>query len=147
MKRILFLVLLLVASLSILNCQSYTTGLEQQAGRADEGAVFAQMRAITRAQSAYSITNANEYGTFEQLAAGGYLDGRFNTSRPKFYGYVFTINVTPKTGSSEGSYGLNADPDPELKGAGRHFYIDSSSSEIRVNASQQASATDETVAP
>ncbi|HWN10902.1 MAG TPA: hypothetical protein VNO50_16820 [Pyrinomonadaceae bacterium] len=147
MNRLLFLISLLVASLVTLNCQSYTTGLEQNAGRADEGAVFAQMRAITRAQSAYSITNANEYGTFEQLAAGSYLDGRFNTSGPKFYGYVFTMSVTPKTGSSEGSYRLNADPDPELKGTGRHFYIDSNSSRIHVNATQPASETDETVAP
>ena len=147
MKRMLVLVLLLVATLSILNCQSYTTGLEQGAGRADEGAVIAQMRAITRAQSAYSITNANEYGTFERLAAGSYLDGRFNTSGPKFYGYVFTMSVTPKTGSSEGSYRLKADPDPELKGTGRHFYIDSNSTMIHVNATQPASANDETVAP
>ncbi len=147
MKRMLFVVPLLVGSLAILNCQSYTTGLEQGAGRADEGAVFAQMRAITRAQSAYSISNANEYGTFEQLAAGDYLDGRFKTSGPKFYGYVFTMSVTPKTGSSEGLYRLNADPDPELKGTGRHFYIDSNSAKIHVNATQQASANDETMAP
>lgn len=147
MKRMLLLSLILVASLAILNCQSYTTGLQQGSVRGDEGAVLAQVRAITRAQTAYSVTSANEYGTFEQLAAGGYLDGRFKTSGPKFYGYVFTMNITPKTTSSEGSYRLNADPDPELKGTGRHFYIDSSSSEIHVNATKQASAADEVVGP
>ena len=147
MKRFLLCSLLLTSCFAALNCQSYTTGLQQGSGRADEGAALANMRAITRAQAAYSITTASDYGTFEQLAAGGYLDGRFNNSKPKFYGYVFTMKVSPKSGSSEASYSLNADPDPALKSAGRHFYIDSNASEIHVNATQQASANDETVKP
>jgi len=147
MKRMLFLGLVLALSVASLTCQSYTTGLQQGSGRADEGAVLAQLRAITRAQTAYSITNPGEYGTFEQLAAGGYLDGRFKTTGPKFYGYVFTMSSSPKTPSQEGSYRLNADPDPELKGSGRHFYIDSNSAEIHVNATRRASAADEIVAP
>ena len=145
MRRILFFGLLLGACLAALSCQSYTTGLKEGSGRADEGAAMANMRAITRAQAAYNITNANDYGTFEQLATGGYLDRRFNLSKPKFYGYVFTMRISPKSGSSAGSYTLNADPDPALKSEGRHFYIDSNSSEIHVNATEQASASDETV--
>ena len=147
MKRLLFLGLVIALSVATLNCESYTTGLQQGSGRADEGAVLAQLRAITRAQTAYSITNPGEYGTFEQLAAGGFLDGRFKTSGPKFYGYVFTVDVMPKTPSSEGSYRLTADPDPELKGTGRHFYVDSNSAEIHVNATRRASSADEIVAP
>jgi hypothetical protein len=147
MHRSSFPVFLLIACLATLNCQSYTTGLQQSSGRADESAALANLRAITRAQAAYGITNADDYGSFEQLAAGGYLDGRFNISKPKFYGYVFTMTVNPKSGSSAGSYSLNADPDPALKAAGRHFYVDSDSSEIHVNATQQASASDETVKP
>jgi hypothetical protein len=145
MKGKLFFGLLLIACLVSLSCQSYTTGLQQGPGRADEGSALANMRAITQAQTAYSITNADGYGTFEQLAAGGYLDGRFNTAKPKFYGYVFTMSVTPKAGSSPASYSLNADPDPALKAAGRHFYVESDSNGIHVNAAQPASASDETV--
>jgi hypothetical protein len=100
------------------------------------------MRSITQAQTAYSITNPDGYATFEQLAAGGYLDRRFNTSKPKFYGYVFTMNVSPKSGASAASYSLNADPDPALKAAGRHFYVDSDSKGIHVNAAQPAGAGD-----
>ena len=59
MLRFLFTGFLLIASLATLNCQSYTTGLQQGAGRADEGAVLAQLRAIARAQTAYSISNAS----------------------------------------------------------------------------------------
>jgi hypothetical protein len=147
MQRILFPLILLMASLAFLSCQSATTGLEQGSARADEGAALANLRAITRAQTAYSITNPNDYASFEQLAAGGYLDGRFNKSQPTFYGYVFTMTVSPKSDSSEGSYRLNADPDPALKAAGRHFYVDSKSSEIHVNATQPASASDATVEP
>jgi hypothetical protein len=139
--------LLVAACIGFTSCQTYTTGLQQGSARADEGAAMAHMRAITRAQTAYSISNPGDYGTFEQLAAGGYLDSRFNTSQPKYYGYVFTMKVSPKSGSSEGSYGLYADPDPALKASGRHLYFDSSSSQIHVNATQQASASDGTVEP
>ena len=134
--------LLLVVSLSAFSCQTYTTEMTQGSARADEGAATANMRAIARAQAAYNISNPGDYATFEQLATGGYLDNRFNTSKPKYYGYVFTMTVKPKSGSTEGSYMLNADPDPALKAAGRHFYLDSSGTEMHVNASQPASASD-----
>lgn len=137
---------LLIGCLATLNCQSYTTGLQQGSARADEGTALATLRSIARAQTAYNISNPGDYATFEQLATGGYLDSRFNNSKPKFYGYVFTMSVRPKSDSREASYGLNADPDPELK-SGRHFYIDSSSAEIHVNPSQQASASDAKVEP
>jgi hypothetical protein len=147
LHRSSFWVFLLIASLATLSCQSYTTGLQQSGGRANEVVTLANTAAISRAQTAYNLSNPNEYGTFEQLAAGGYLDGRFNQSKPKFYGYIFTLNVNPKSGSSDASYTLNADPDPELKAAGRHFYVDSTSPEIRVNPTQPASASDDTLKP
>lgn len=148
MPRFLFIALLLIASLATLNCQPYATGLQQGSARADEGAAIGNLRAIARAQTAYNISNPGEYATFEQLASGGYLDERFRSSKPKFYGYVFTMTVNPKSGSREGSYGLNADPDPAQKNAsGRHFYLDSTSAEIHVNASQPASASDGIMEP
>jgi len=145
MTRLWFTILLLVAGLATLNCQSYTTGLQQGSGRADEATALANLRAITRAQTAYNIGNTGDYATFEQLVSGGYLDERFNSSNPKFYGYVFTMNVRPNSGSGEASYGLNADP--ALKGSGRHFFVDSSDSVIRVNATNQASASDGPLEP
>ena len=147
MLRFLFTGFLLIACLATLNCQTYTTGLQQGAGRADEVAALSTLGAIARAQTAYSISNPGDYGTFEQLAAGGYLDGRFNNSKPKFYGYIFTMSVSAKSGSRDGSYALNVDPDPALKVSGKHFYVDSNSSDIHVNANQQASASDGIVKP
>ena len=142
MLRMLARGLLVVGCLATLSCQTYTTEMTGGAARADEGAATANMRAIGRAQTAYNISNPGDYATFEQLAAGGYLDGRFNTSKPKYYGYVFTMSVTPKSESTAGSFALNGDPDPELKAAGRHFYLASDSTGIHVNASRPASASD-----
>lgn len=146
MLRFLIVGWLLIACLATLDCQSYTSGLQQGSGRVDEGAALANLRAISRAQTAYSISNG-DYATFEQLATGGYLDKRFNNSSPKFYGYVFTMSVTPKSGGRESSFDLNADPDPALKAAGRHFHLGSGSERVHVNASQPASASDGTVEP
>ncbi len=145
MLRLLLVTSLLMGCLAILNCQSYSTGLQQGGARVDEGAAIANLRAISRAQTTYSISNPGDYATFEQLATGGYLDGRFNKSKPKFYGYVFTMNVTPKSASQEGSFSLNADP--ELQAGGRHFYLDSSRETIHVNATQTATASDAAVEP
>jgi hypothetical protein len=142
MLRFLISGFLIICCLASLNCQSYTTGLQKGASRADETAAISTLGVISRAQTAYSLSNSGEYGTFEQLVNGGFLDGRFSNPEPKFYGYIFTMSVSPKSDSRDGSYSLNVDPDPALKVSGRHFYIDSSSSDIHVNASSQASARD-----
>jgi Tfp pilus assembly protein PilE len=148
MLRCLVLVLLLIACMASLNCQSYTSGLVQSSGRADEAVLFATMRSIGRAQAAYNLSNSGDYGTFEQLAGGGHLDSRFNTSKPKIYGYILTMSANSGPGSAgESSYACNADPDPSVKRAGRHFYLDSASPLIHVNATQPASAKDETINP
>lgn len=147
MLRLLIAGFLLISCIASLNCQSYTTGLQKGASRADETAAISTLGVISRAQTAYSLSNSGDYGTFEQLVNGGFLDGRFSNSEPKLYGYIFTMSVNSKAGSTDGSYSLNVDPDPALKVSGRHFYIDSSSSDIHVNESQRASARDGLLKP
>ena len=146
MLRCLVLAFLLIACMASLSCQSYTSGLVQSSGRVDEAALLATMRSIGRAQAAYNLSNSGDYGTFEQLAAGGHLDSRFNTSKPKISGYLLTMNVNSGS-AGESSYACNADPDPSVNRAGRHFYLDSASQLIHVNATQPASAKDETTNP
>jgi hypothetical protein len=136
---ITFLIVLLTS------CQTYNTGLQQSLARADEAAALTTLRAISVAQRAYSLTNSGEYGTLQQLSDGGFLDSRYARGTP-IKDYVLTVNVTPKVpGAPEGSYTCNADP--ELKGdrAGRHYYIDSSSTNIHVNDTQPATAADKTL--
>ena len=140
-------VVIVLFCISFASCQNYTSGLVQTAGRADEAVVITNLRSIMTAENAYNQSNGS-YGTFEQLASGGFLDARFKGERPSLNQYSYTITVTEK--SAEGataSYSCNADPERSGDRAGRHFYIDSTSNEIRANATQAASATDEVIKP
>jgi Tfp pilus assembly protein PilE len=123
-------------------CRTYTTGLQQSVERADEAVAMSAMRSIALAQRAYSLSNGGEYGTLAQLTEGGYLDARYKSDNA-VKDYVLTLKVTPKAADSpEGSYTCNADPSTTGAMAGRHFYIDSTSLDIHVNATQPASASD-----
>ena len=132
--------LLLAASFS-LACSSYTETLVDSPRRVDEGVATSTLRSIGQAQTAYSLTNSGDYATFEQLVAGGHLDARFNSSQPKLYGYILTMTVSNRSGG-QSTYYCNADPDPAVNPAGRHFYLGSDSPELRVNATKPATASD-----
>lgn len=139
------LVLILFLTTVLSACQSYTTGIQQTATRADEAAAISTLRTIATAQRTYSLSNSGEFGTLQQLTDGGFLDVRFSNGKP-IKDYVLTLNVTPKTeGAPEGFYSCNADPEKPAERAGRHFYIDSTSNVIRVNDTQPASAADQVV--
>ena len=146
-KRRRFLpAIVLSVGMALLSCQSYTSELAQSPGRMDETAAISTMRSISRAQTAYNLSNSGNYATFEQLVAGGYLDSRFNTSKPKIYGYILTMNTDSGSESAgESSYSCSADPDPSVNKSGRHFYVDSTSDVIHVNPSEPASPKDETI--
>lgn len=147
MRLLLNSVLIIVFSMGALSCQEYTEGLKQSSNRAEETSAIATLRTIAQAQTTYSITNAGHYADFEQLSESGLLDPRFNHSNPELHGYVFTINLNPPADFNESSYSCNADPSPTSHLGGRHFYIDSSSQGIRVNATQPATENDELLKP
>ncbi|MGH9872633.1 MAG: hypothetical protein ACRD9S_09220 [Pyrinomonadaceae bacterium] len=127
-------ILICLASIS---CQNVSSGLEKSVARADETAATGALRAIAVAQQTYSVTNEGNYGTFQQLTAGGYLDERFNSDKPALKNYVLTMEVVSKPPS----YSCNADPAGEGP-QGRHFYMDSKSTALHVNATQPASGSD-----
>lgn len=139
-----FFVLACVASLA---CSSYTKGLQQSVARADEIGAISTMRAISMAQRTYSVTNGGAYGTFQQLVEAGHLESRFNSDAPTIKGYVLTMSVTPASGSSPDFFKCNADPVGAGDTVGRHFYLDSASAEIKVNAKQAATAEDAAYQP
>ena len=131
--------------ITLCGCQKYSSGLVQSAGRADEAVVLSNLRSIMLAQNAYNLSNGG-YGTFEQLASGGFLDARFKGERPSLSQYSYTMTVTAKSAdAATASYSCNADPERTGDRAGRHFYIDSTSDVIHANPTQPASATDETI--
>jgi hypothetical protein len=127
---------LVVTTVSFISCTPYTTGLQKTKARADETAVIAALRTIGIAQRAHAMSKDGEYGTFEELVEGGFLDQRFNSEAPEVQGYVLTMKV------SEKEFGCNADAPGSTDPPARHFYIDSTDSQIHVNNEQQASAQD-----
>ena len=133
--------------ITLYGCQKYSSGLVQSAGRADEAVVLSNLRSIMLAQNAYNLSNGG-YGTFEQLASGGFLDARFKGERPSLSQYSYTMTVTEKSAdAATASYSCNADPERTGDRAGRHYYIDSTSDVIHANPTQPASATDEIIKP
>jgi hypothetical protein len=147
MLRSLKPILIVLFCITFVSCQKYTSGLVQTAGRADEAVVITNLRSIMTAESAYNLANGS-YGTFEQLTSGGFLDARFKADRPSLSQYSYTMTVTEKSADAgTASYRCNADPERTGDREGRHFYTDSTSNDIHVNATQPASATDEIIKP
>lgn len=140
MLRYLLIALLIVVCCAVLSCQSYSEGMQQSVTKVDETVAIEALHAISTAQRTYSTSNGGSYGTFEQLVKGKYLDERFNSDKPKVKGYVLTMTATPEAAGSAASYTVNADPEPPQ--TGRHFYLDSASGVMHVNASQRATASD-----
>jgi hypothetical protein len=148
MNRLAVLALILLTCIASYSCQAYTSGLQQGLTGADEAAATGTLRTIGVAQKTYAVTSGGDYGTFKQLSDGGYLDSRFNSDKPAIKDYVLTMEVTPKSeGQAEGFYSCNADPTGTGAQAGRHFYIDSTSSEPHVNPNAPATAKDPILQP
>lgn len=148
MVKFLVVGFLFLVGFGSIACQRYTETLVESPRRVDEGVAISTLRSIGQAQTAYSVTNSGDYGTFEQLVAGGNLDARFNSTKPKLYGYILTLTVANQSsGAAQSSYHCNADPDPAVNPAGRHFYLGSDSPELRVNPTKPATANDEAFQP
>lgn len=144
MFRFVVLGLTVLICFASLSCQTYSTGLQQTVARADETAVVAALHTIAVAEQTYSISNGGKYATLQELRDGGYLDTRFNSANGGVKDYTLTIKTNPQTGEAAAYFGCNADPSNSGTQAGRHFYIDSTSLAIHVNATQPATATDPT---
>lgn len=132
----------ILACLLSLSCSPYTKGLQQSVARADEVTAISSMRTISMAQQTHAVGNDGAFANFRELAEAGYLESRFNSDAPQIKGYVFTMTVRPKSGASPDFFSCNADPVGSGDTKGRYLYLDSTSPEIKVNATQPASAED-----
>jgi hypothetical protein len=150
---------LLVLSISLLASACGKTGDNSGAGNsgnqagvmkkslnvANEAGAIRTLQTLSRAQTQYMLSHAEEYGTFDQLVQDNYLDQRFAGSTPVVEGYAFTLKLTRKSDSGSAAYTVNADPkqaDGASTGGARHLYLDSGSNVVRANASQPATASD-----
>ena len=107
----------------------------------NEAATIQNLKTIAAVQIQYYNTHSRTFGTFEQLTKEEFLSSKFSGNPPVTDGYLYTLNVTPKTANSSSSYTLNADPVDSRSGT-NHFYIDSTDSSIHVNPSQPAGPKD-----
>ena len=115
--------------------------------KANEASAVTTLNAIKVAQAKYVIDHKEQYGTFKQLFAEGYLDKRFNFDKPNIKGYFFIITLIPKSEGKTASYGINANPEqPDGIGAtGKNFYYTDPDNGICLSQTGPATAADDTL--
>src|SRR5678815_3076611 len=91
---------------------------------ANEASAVATLNAIRVAQAKYVVDHKGEYGTFRQLFEEGYLGKRFNDDTPHNRGYVFVMNLIPKSEKKAPSFSVNANPEQSegISATGGFFY-------------------------
>jgi prepilin-type N-terminal cleavage/methylation domain-containing protein len=122
------------------------TGWRAAVRSANEAAAIKTLRTIAEQQMLYYNSHQRStFGTFEEMLKENLLDNRFAGTTPVVEGYVFTMKVIPKSTTQQAGYSVNADPQV-TEGVGstgkNHFYLDSNSNTIHVNATQPATADD-----
>jgi prepilin-type N-terminal cleavage/methylation domain-containing protein len=122
------------------------TGWKAAVKSANEAAAIKTLRTVAEQQMLYYNSHQRtSFGTFDEMLKEGLLDTRFAGGTPVVEGYVFTMRVIPKSTSTPPGYSVNADPQV-TEGVGatgkNHFFLDSNSNTIHVNATQQATLTD-----
>ncbi len=122
------------------------TGWRAAVRAANEAAAIKTLRTIAEQQMLYyNSRQRSSFGTFEEMRQENLLDERFAGTTPIVEGYVFSMKVIPKSTTEQAGYSVNADPQVTegVSATGKnHFYLDSNSNTIRVNATQPASSAD-----
>ncbi|HEX6285361.1 MAG TPA: prepilin-type N-terminal cleavage/methylation domain-containing protein [Pyrinomonadaceae bacterium] len=113
---------------------------------ANEAAAVKTLRSIAEQQMLYFNSHQRStFGTFEEMRKENLLDSRFDGTPPVVDGYVYTMKSIPKSTTQQPGYTINADPQV-ASGSGatgrNHYYVDSDTNTIHVNAEQPASASD-----
>lgn len=114
---------------------------------ANESAAIDTIDLIAAAEQIH-LDSYGEYGTLRRLTDAGILHINFNGEPPVFKGYVFTLKLTPRTGTQAAAFSLNADPLRRESGSAgdatgrRHFYRGSDVTGIRFNEERPAEAGD-----
>jgi prepilin-type N-terminal cleavage/methylation domain-containing protein len=122
------------------------TGWKAAVKAANEAAAIKTLRTIAEQQMLYyNAHQRSSFGTFDEMLGEKLLDTRFAGTTPVVDGYVYTMRVVPKSTTTQAGFAVNSDPQV-TDGVGatgkNHFYLDSDSNTIHVNATQPATATD-----
>ena len=122
------------------------TGWKAAVRSANEAAAIKTLKTVAEQQMLYYNSHQRSaFGTFDEMLKEGLLDTRFAGTTPVVDGYVYVMRVTPKSTSTQPGFAINADPQV-TEGVGatgkNHFFLDSNSNTIHVNATQPATVTD-----
>ena len=107
----------------------------------NEAATLQDLKTIAAVEIQYYNAHNRTFGTLAQMIKERLLTSKFSGNPPITDGYVFNLNIVPKTSSQPTSFTLNADPQSGATGT-NHYYIDSNSFAIHVNPDEPASPTD-----
>jgi len=122
------------------------TGWRAAVRAANEAAAIKTLRSIAEQQMLYYNSHQrSSFGTFDEMLKENLLDTRFAGTTPVVDGYVYNMKVIPKSTTQQAGYTINADPQV-TEGVGatgkNHFYMDSDTNTIHVNATQPATVSD-----
>jgi len=122
------------------------TGWKAAVKSANEAAAIKTLRTIAEQQMLYYNSHQrSSFGTSDEMLKENLLDTRFAGTNPVVEGYVFQMRTIPKSTTNQPGYVVNADPQV-TEGVGatgkNHFYFDSDSNTIHVNATQPATVAD-----
>jgi prepilin-type N-terminal cleavage/methylation domain-containing protein len=122
------------------------TGWKAAVKSANEAAAIKTLRTIAEQQMLYYNSHQRSaFGTFDEMLKENMLDTRFAGTTPVVEGYLFQMRTIPKSTTNQPGYVVNADPQV-TEGVGatgkNHFYFDSDSNTIHVNATQPATVAD-----
>jgi prepilin-type N-terminal cleavage/methylation domain-containing protein len=122
------------------------TGWRAAVRAANEAAAIKTLRTIAEQQMLYyNAHQRSTFGTFEEMLKENLLDTRFSGTTPVVEGYVFQMKIVPKSTTTQAGYTVNADPQVTegVQATGKnHYYLDSNTNTIHVNANQPATPTD-----
>jgi prepilin-type N-terminal cleavage/methylation domain-containing protein len=113
----------------------------------NENAAAQSINQIRTYQAQYASRNKGTFASFDELREKLGLDERFTGEAPVVNGYIFTMTITPASGSGAAKYEVWADPQSTgATGTGtRHFYTSSSISSIRGSDTEKAKETDPSI--
>ncbi len=122
------------------------TGWKAAVRSANEAAAIKTLRTIAEQQMLYYNSHQRSaFGTFDEMLKENLLDTRFAGTTPVVDGYVFQMRVIPKSTTNQPGFAINSDPQVTegVSATGRnHFFVDSDSNTIHVNATQPATVSD-----
>ena len=115
--------------------------------KANEASAVSTLNAIKVAEAKYVIDHKQQFGTFKQLFAEGYLDKKFNFDQPNIRGYFFIITLIPKAEGKTASYAVNANPEQweGIGATGKNFYYTDPDNGICVSTTGPATADDDSL--